>query len=255
MKIVSESREYSDDQGNVIKGVFHLNNSKIIFGGRDNFVFFNDVILNNCVLYLRNSKSLLYIEKNKIQNLQQFVISEQCNCIIRNGLTNGRISIRVGEGNLIIGKDCMFSQNIYIQNHDGHPIYDIETSSLLNPGQSIIIGDHVWIGESVSIMKGAKLGSGMVAGSKAFLANKEYKNNSIYAGIPAKELKTNIFWKRMGLHVVPIPRREEMRFDRSQEFQYSSTSLENYKKLDSQLLSINDPIDRFKIIQLSLRDN
>lgn len=63
MKIASESREYSDDQGNVIKGVFHLNNSKIIFGGRDNFVFFNDVILNNCVPYLRNSKSLLYIEK------------------------------------------------------------------------------------------------------------------------------------------------------------------------------------------------
>lgn len=253
MIICTESKPYSDNNGNSLSGDFTLNNSKICFGGQNNQVHLNDVVINNCTIFLRNSNSCLYIEKNKISNIYQFILSEDCNCIIREGLTNGRILIRVGEGNLIIGKDCMLSQNIYIQNHDGHPIYDIESGELQNPGKSIIIGDHVWVGESVSIMKGTNIGSGSVVGSKAFLSNNTYPNNSVIVGIPGKVVKSNIFWKRLGLHVVPKNKRNSMAIDLSKDFQYPFDSLMPYQNLDSELFKISDPKSRIEFIKLFLK--
>lgn len=255
MLACTESKPYSDNKGNSVSGDFVLNNSRIYFGGQNNHVHLNNVIINNCTIFLRNSNSCLYIEKNQISNIYQFIISEDCNCIIREGITNGRILIRVGEGNLIIGRDCMLSQNIYIQNHDGHPIYDIESGELQNPGKSIIIGDHVWVGESVSIMKGTNIGSGSVVGSKAFLSNNMYPNNSVIVGIPAKVIKSNIFWKRLGLHVVSRDKRESMTIDHSKNFQYQHDSLVPYQYLDSELLKISDPRVRINFIKSFLIKN
>lgn len=255
MQIITDSKEYWDECGNAITGKFKLINSKIIFSGKNSIVFFDDVTVNNCTIFVRNSNSLLFVEKNKLSNIYQFVISENCNCIIRQGLTNGRMSIRVGEGNIIIGKDCMFSQDIYIQNHDGHPIYDIQTGNLLNPGKSIIIGDHVWLGESVSVMKGAQLGSGLVVGSKSFLSNKTYAHNTIYAGIPARPLKSNVFWKRLGLHVAPMNKRQEMLTDNSRDFIFNEQSLTYYRELDKLITNIATPADRLKFIKEYLKSN
>lgn len=154
------------------------------------------------------------------------------------GVTSGKCSIRVGECNLFIGPDCMFSQDIYIQNHDGHAIYDIETDSLINPGKSIIIGKHVWIGESVSILKGSQIGSGSVIGSHSLVTNKNFPANSVLAGVPAKVIRSGIKWERRGLQIIPKSQRASYFVNNSKRFVFDIDDFSVWsKKIDSEILS------------------
>ncbi|WP_096024728.1 hypothetical protein [Campylobacter lanienae] len=59
--------------------------------------------------------------------------------------------------------------------------------------KSIYIGDHVWCGQDTAISKGSFVASGAVIGAKS-LATKLYFSNTVNAGMPAKEIKNNIFW-------------------------------------------------------------
>ncbi|MBR2149252.1 MAG: hypothetical protein IJ965_07500 [Campylobacter sp.] len=97
--------------------------------------------------------------------------------------------------NVILGTDCMFSWSIWISTCDHHLIMDCNTNNRVNFSKSIYIGDHVWIGRESAISKGVFVASGAIIGAKS-LATKVYYSNTANAGIPAKELKKELFWLR-----------------------------------------------------------
>lgn len=47
------------------------------------------------------------------------------------------------------------ADNITISTSDSHKIYVLDAGSSINHAESTYMGDHVWIGESVKILKGA----------------------------------------------------------------------------------------------------
>ena len=99
--------------------------------------------------------------------------------------------------NIKIGKDCMFSWDILIRNSDGHMRFMIlsQKSYLMKRGD-IVIGDHVWVGRSTTILKKATIPSNSIVGIGA-IVNKSFEtNNIVIAGIPAKIVKRNVNWKR-----------------------------------------------------------
>ena len=55
------------------------------------------------------------------------------------------MSLQEDNTGIFIGKDCMFSTEICIYTIDGHAIYAAD-GNLLNMGNDILIGNHVWIG-------------------------------------------------------------------------------------------------------------
>lgn len=255
MITITESKKYEDNNGNKILGKFKLKNTKIQFGGRNNIVYFDNVEVYNSTIYLRNNNSILYVEENKFGNIYQFILSENCVAYIGKGFTAGRTSIRVGDGNIFFGRDCMLAQDIYIQNHDGHAIYDIEKKTLINSGKSILIGEHVWIGEGVSIFKGAIIGSGSVIGSKSFVSNKEYPPNSIIAGVPAKVIRNNIFWTRDGLHCFSDDKRKNYIFNETTEFNFLANDMvKRFYELDRSIKSTSDNKERLQILKIFSSD-
>lgn len=74
-----------------------------------------------------------------------------------------------------IGDNCMFSFDILIRNSDHHLIYDCENNKRINPTKSVFIGDHVWIGQLVNILKGTRIDSGSIVGASSVVAGKKYR--------------------------------------------------------------------------------
>ncbi|MCH5322588.1 MAG: hypothetical protein J1E31_03285 [Helicobacter sp.] len=111
--------------------------------------------------------------------------------------TFNSIMILLHEGkNIIFGNDCMFSWNIWLRNGDAHMIYDSKTHQRTNFSKSIYIGDHIWYGQEVAILKGVFVASGSVLGAKSVNSGGMKFSNAIYAGNPAKLIKEGIFWSR-----------------------------------------------------------
>jgi acetyltransferase-like isoleucine patch superfamily enzyme len=98
-------------------------------------------------------------------------------------------------GQVVVGRDCMFSIDIHMDPSDMHPIYDRATGERLNPPQDIHIGDHVWLGARVLVMKGAKIGSGSIIGAGSIVAG-EIPENALAVGTPARVVRENVVWTR-----------------------------------------------------------
>lgn len=113
---------------------------------------------------------------------------------------NGTLNIILSEEkNFFVGNGCLFSFGIWVRTADPHLIYDAETKVRINPSKSILIGDHVWIGQSAMLLKGCHIASGCILGA-ASIMSKATGNNQVWAGNPAKKVKKNIFWSSESVH-------------------------------------------------------
>ncbi|MDE6139090.1 MAG: acyltransferase, partial [Candidatus Gastranaerophilales bacterium] len=97
---------------------------------------------------------------------------------------------------IIIGDECMFAREIMIRNNDGHVILDRNTGELLNPPEDIVIGNNVWLGMRVLILKGAFIPNGSVVGAMSMVNKKFDEENILIAGSPAKIIRSDIEWRR-----------------------------------------------------------
>jgi acetyltransferase-like isoleucine patch superfamily enzyme len=113
--------------------------------------------------------------------------------------SNGVNLVAMGEGAVIlVGEDCMFSTGVWVKSSDMHAIVDLATDKMLNRNRNagdIEIGRHVWIGQDVLITQGVKVGSGAVLGAKA-LVRHDVPANTMWAGVPAQQLRENVTWTR-----------------------------------------------------------
>lgn len=84
-----------------------------------------------------------------------------------------------------IGDDCMLSGNIVIRNNDGHDICRHGTNIPNNLSSDIIIENHVWICESVRILKGVYIRENSIVGCGSVVTSNNYPPNVKIAGNPA----------------------------------------------------------------------
>lgn len=89
----------------------------------------------------------------------------------------------------------MFSNNIVIQTSDSHSIIDNKTNMRINHSGNVIIQNHVWIAPSVNILKGVTIGTGSVIGIGS-VVTKNVPQKCVFAGNPAKIVKSDISWNR-----------------------------------------------------------
>ena len=97
--------------------------------------------------------------------------------------------------NISIGSQCLISWECQIMDTDFHKIFNQQKDIINNP-ESIRIGDSVWVGSRVSILKGSIIPANSVIASGSII-NKEFSHeNCIYGGIPAKSLRQDILWEK-----------------------------------------------------------
>ena len=88
-----------------------------------------------------------------------------------------------------IGKRCMIGTGVEILDSDFHGIRLVDRSrSQPEWAKPVVIGDDVFIGSNVRILKGVTIGDGSVV-ANASVVTKDIPPNVIAAGSPAKVLK------------------------------------------------------------------
>ena len=94
-----------------------------------------------------------------------------------------------------IGHHVVISERVVLRDSDSHVIKDVKGMELEKPVVTapIEIGDHVWIGMNVIVLKGVTIGEGSVVAAGS-VVNKDVPPHCLVAGVPAKVVKTNVTW-------------------------------------------------------------
>ncbi|MCB4755558.1 MAG: acyltransferase [Elusimicrobia bacterium] len=93
---------------------------------------------------------------------------------------------------ITIGKDCMFSSNIYVESGAGH---DLIVDGKKRGPEPVIVGDHVWMGMGSCVLSGGSIGANSMVGAYG-LVKQAFGENLLIVGNPARVAKTGIQWGR-----------------------------------------------------------
>lgn len=185
--------------GNLLKfkGVFR-NGISIRVIGYGNKVLIDKGLtrLRDCSLTIRGNNNTIHIGKGcKLNSASLYIEDNGGSIIIGEGtIISGKTHIAVIEGKTIsIGSRCLFSANITLRAGDSHSILD-KNGKRINPSKDIMIGNHVWVGNTVTILKGTKVKDNSIIATGSILTGKEFPENCIIGGIGGKILKTETDW-------------------------------------------------------------
>ena len=188
--------------------IFFLNN-------KPQYILANNVRIQALSTLTAETSALLSIGENsivyenaRIEALGSGELSIGANSIIG----DARISCR---NKITIGSNFLTSWNVFIQDFDPHPVSSKLRAAQMNhmahnfyptfqntpkaqpfhfdfPSDAITIGDNVWVGANVTILKGANIGADSIVATGAVVLKGEYPTNCLLAGNPAKVVKTDI---------------------------------------------------------------
>lgn len=173
-----------------------LRKCKIKNSGTNNYVRIGKGCrLSNCVIRIFGDNNCVTLDDDCVAKNMEIWISDGGTVHIgHNSHFSGKIHIECIEGKKIsIGERCLFSDEIVLRTGDSHSIIDLE-GKRINPSNDIVIGDHVWCGQQVVILKGAIVGVESVIGTRALVTGKQFPKGVVLAGSPAKVIKENISW-------------------------------------------------------------
>ena len=139
---------------------------------------------NNSIFIGHNVRGILHVD----------LLGDDNSVEINEGTTCNGVDVHLCGHKLVIGKDCMLAHQICIWG-DSHSVLDYNTGAVLNkPNRPIIVGDHCWIGERVTLTKNAQLPNDCIVGIASVVTKKFTEEHSVIAGAPAKVVKTGITW-------------------------------------------------------------
>lgn len=186
-----------------VKRVKNVKGLKVQFIGFNNTITLYEPLpkFKNCFITLRKNSSVeIGSSKYTINNLQ--IKGQADNQIVKIGTDfsctdNCQILFsREEDLQVQIGNNCMFAPNIELRPCDGHVIADMNDNKILNWGRNITIKDNVWLGHNVTVLKGVTIERNCIVGYGSLVTKSCDKENSIYAGFPAKIVKEGIIWDR-----------------------------------------------------------
>lgn len=171
--------------------------TKILCTGENNIIRLSKgCILRNCHIYVRGNSNHVVFQSDVHAVGAEIWIEDDSNTVTIGEKTNlwGKIHLACIEGTSIsFGKECLCSSDIVIRTGDSHSIID-GSGKRINPSNSVIIGDHVWIGNRVQINKGVKISRNTVIGAAAVVTRTCSEEGVVLAGVPARVVKENINW-------------------------------------------------------------
>lgn len=153
----------------------------------------------NCLFEIGSNNNISIGEKGFVNGLYLRMLASESQVKIGNKfiISSGEFILanKHKKQSIIIGDDCLFSSKIAFFTSDGHTIIDDIKGKILNSRNgTIVIGNHVWVGFGVCVLKNSTISDNSVIGAKS-LINKAYqKSNVLIAGNPAKIIRKKINW-------------------------------------------------------------
>lgn len=114
-------------------------------------------------------------------------VSSNARLSLGSGYINSGVTIDCFDS-IRIGHDVVISKGVTIRDSDNHQLDN--NTSISAP---ITIGDHVWVGINVTILKGVNIGDGAVIAAGAVVVS-DVAPNALVGGVPAKVIRDNVIW-------------------------------------------------------------
>lgn len=186
-------------QGNMKKqiGLAWLRGCRVTGGSGNTLVIDDFARLKNCHFHFEGTGNTVSIGPWCSCEGAEFWI-EDSGCTIALGAHTalcGDIQLAAMEGTDIrIGSGCLFANAVRLRTGDSHSLLGKSTGERINPSKSITIGNHVWVGTGVTILKGVQVADGCVVGACSLLTKTYSQPNCALAGVPAREVKQDVDW-------------------------------------------------------------
>jgi acetyltransferase-like isoleucine patch superfamily enzyme len=186
--------------GNSIRGLSNalLRNSRISICGARNLVEIGrGAILTRCRIMIWGNDNQVRIGESVRAVECDIHIEDPGNTVIigKGSSLCGRTHLAATEGKTItLGEGCLFSSDITVRTGDSHSILDFQSGIRINEAEGVAIGDRVWVGNQVIILKGAVISANSVVASGSVVTKEFSQPNVIIGGNPARVIREGVRW-------------------------------------------------------------
>jgi len=140
-------------------------------------------------LIVRQNAEIVVKDKFSIYSGARISVNKGAKLILGSGYINHNLNLACFN-QIEIGNDVAISENVIIRDSDNHNILGSDHIK----SRPIKIGNRVWIGLNVTILKGVHIGDGAIVAAGS-LVNRDVPANAMVAGVPARIIKENIEWE------------------------------------------------------------
>lgn len=141
------------------------------------------------LLVMREDSELVVNGSFDIYTGAKVYVNKGARLELGSGYINHNLNLSCFE-KITIGEGVVISENVTVRDSDDHEIIG-STKPMTMP---IVIGDHVWIGMNVTVLKGVKIGDGSIIAAGA-VVTRDVPENCLVAGVPARIVKTDVQWQ------------------------------------------------------------
>lgn len=148
----------------------------------------NDADPFKSLFVMREQSELIVDGSFDIYSGAKVYINKGARLELGSGYVNHNLNLSCFE-KITIGNGVVISENVTVRDSDDHEI----VGSAKPVTMPVAIGNHVWIGMNVTVLKGVKIGDGSIIAAGA-VVNKDVPENCMVAGVPARVIKTKVQW-------------------------------------------------------------
>lgn len=145
---------------------------------------------NGCVA-VGDSVKFGYYDAPRLGNGEILIQARDLNSEVivgRNTAFSNNVSV-VARTSITIGEDCLIGDCVRIVDADFHEIQPAFRHKKSGDVAAVVIGQNVWLGSGVTILKGVKIGNNSVIAAGSLVCS-DIAENVIAGGVPAKMIRT-----------------------------------------------------------------
>ena len=232
--------------------------STIKFKGKNNRLVCEDnVVLYDSNIYFEGDNSIIYLSRNNHRyHVHVSIFNNSFLFFDERTYLASKVSFVISEGrNVFIGENCMFAKRIALRLSDAHLIYDVESMERINVSESVYMGDHVWIGQEALLLKGIQIGSGSIIGARCVLSSKKIPSNSLWGGIPAREIRKNVFYDSASNHFfTDIETSKSMKYDSDRWIYQNEGEVLSFDDIELKIRNAKDVDEKVNLL-IQIRNN
>lgn len=170
--------------------ISYVAESRIRFGT----VFFGFLIGNESSL-IRNRGELCFEGDVSVADSNYWDIGPGARMTVGSGTSfSPGVKIVISEG-LRLGDKCAVGWDTQILDTDFHRHGAVGQIAVEVPTGQIVIGNHVWVGSGVKIMKGIEIADDCIVAAGSLVTRSFVRKGSLIGGVPAKVIRDGYAWE------------------------------------------------------------